>query len=151
MGCEVHALDIVPEALARVHDCATTHLSADELAPASIDLALSHWVAPHMSADALAAQIAAVVKALRPGRLFALHYNEPDGKDPREPLDPVGWPAREFHSHGRRLEVELFQNSQIHFSVTHLNLRQVRKVTRAAPDPIGSTSYLHETLLNWER
>jgi hypothetical protein len=90
MGCETHALDIVPEALARVHDCATPHLSADELPAGSIDLALSHWVAPHMDAEALRAQITGVVKALRPQRIFAMHFNESTGPDPREPLDTVG-------------------------------------------------------------
>lgn len=76
-GCLVSALDISPLALAKVADVIQAGYLAEalqELPAAAFDLALSFLVAQHMDHAALAAQLAAVGRALKPGGLFALQY-----------------------------------------------------------------------------
>ena len=97
LGCKVSALDIAPAAVAKVAGFAKGYLPGQELPAGGFDLALSHWVTPHMPPAALAAQVKQVVPALKSGGVFALHFNEPlgwkDGQDPRA----KGWgEARRF-------------------------------------------------------
>jgi len=88
-GCEPHALDIAPAALARATAAKATYLDGAPLPADTFDLALSHWVSPHQPPTVLEAQIAAVVPALKRSGLFALHYNGPFNwpgeRDPRQP------------------------------------------------------------------
>jgi SAM-dependent methyltransferase len=89
IGCEPHALDIAHAALARATAAKAAYLDGAPLPAGTFDLALSHWVSPHQPPTVLEAQIAAVVPALKPGGLFALHYNGPfnwpSERDPRQP------------------------------------------------------------------
>jgi hypothetical protein len=89
-GCRTSALDICGEALARVSAFAQGYLSPAALPACEFDLAMSHWVSPHMPADALAEQINGVVRSLLPTGVFALHFNEPTGDDPRAYGDEFG-------------------------------------------------------------
>jgi hypothetical protein len=80
-GCRCSALDICQEALNRVP--VPGYLSPALLPRSVFDLIVSYWVAPHLPADALQAQMAGVIPALKTGGIFALHFCEPTGPDPR--------------------------------------------------------------------
>jgi SAM-dependent methyltransferase len=84
-GCRVSAVDISEVALKRVEDVIVGYL-ADNLCSLPdrwFDVALSHLVAQHMYDDDLEAQMSAVMRALKPDGIFALHYAEPaDGTLP---------------------------------------------------------------------
>jgi len=88
-GCEPWAYDITAVALRRAPAAKGGFLDGDKLPANTFDLALSHWVSPHQPPTVLEAQIAAVVPALKPSGLFALHYNGPFNwpgeRDPRQP------------------------------------------------------------------
>lgn len=81
-GCIVHALDIAPAALARVADVAKGYLAdnLDSLPSNTFDLAVSHLVAQHMPNEALEAQMRAMMRALKPGGVFALQFLSPSEK-----------------------------------------------------------------------
>jgi SAM-dependent methyltransferase len=44
------------------------------------DLALSLWVTPHISLETLQVQVDNVLRTLKHGGIFAMHYNEPTGE-----------------------------------------------------------------------
>ncbi len=76
-GCEVSALDISRHALAKVATVIRAGYLAsalEELPPGAFDLALSFLVTQHIDDAALAAQLAAVVKSLKPGGLLAMQF-----------------------------------------------------------------------------
>lgn len=79
LGLQVSALDIAPEALARIEDCATPYLAPNfsTLPERSFDLALSHLVAQHMGHADLEDQARAVFRSLKSDGLFALQYVAP--------------------------------------------------------------------------
>lgn len=54
---------------------------ASQLPENAFDLALSLWVAPHMTDHDLEVQLREVVRSLKPGGIFALHYKEPLDED----------------------------------------------------------------------
>ncbi len=85
-GARVSVLDVAPAAIGKVAGFAKGYLPEDPMPPGVFDLALSHWVTPHMTEDALAAQFKQVVPALMPGGIFALQYCEPLGWT--KPNDP---------------------------------------------------------------
>lgn len=77
-GCKVSALDICPIALDRVRDVVQgTYLTADidRLPDACFDLAISHLVAQHMFDADLETQIRHVLRALKPGGVFAMQFS----------------------------------------------------------------------------
>ena len=79
LGCNVSALDVAPAAIAKVAGFADGYLPGDAMPAGRFDLALSHWVTPHMTEDALAAQFSQVIPALAKGGVFAVQYCEPLG------------------------------------------------------------------------
>ena len=86
----VSSLDISPEGLKRVADLGDTYLPGDPLPKDTFDLAISHWVSPHMMPADFAAQLANVVPALKKYGAFAVHYNEPLDRPKRQmPDDPI--------------------------------------------------------------
>lgn len=92
-GCHVSVLDISSVAIAKVAEFAQGYLADDLSALTSppalplncFDVALSHLVAQHMTDEDLTAQIHAVVRALKPTGLFALHF--PSYVNPAQPFD----------------------------------------------------------------
>lgn len=87
LGCDISALDIAPSALDRVKQFAKTFLPTDKLPINTFDLALSHWVTPHMTPIALQEQLNNVIPSLKNTGIFAMQFSEPDnwpnGVDPR--------------------------------------------------------------------
>jgi len=75
-GCLVSVLDISPVAIGKVAEFARGYLAEDlsSLSAAGFDIAFSHLVAQHMSDVDLAAQIAAVMRSLKPGGVFAIQF-----------------------------------------------------------------------------
>lgn len=83
-GLRVSALDIAPAALARVRDITERQFlpaQLNTLPPGYFDWALSHLVAQHMDDDALRAQIAAVLRSLKPGGTLAIQFADVPGAD----------------------------------------------------------------------
>jgi SAM-dependent methyltransferase len=81
-GCIVHALDISPEATAKVEDItAATYLASalDRLPANTFDVALSHLVAQHNLDEPLLAQMRAVIRSLKPSGIFAMQFSKPVG------------------------------------------------------------------------
>lgn len=74
----ISALDISKAALDKVADVATGYLAANlhALPSNTFDLALSHLVAQHMGNADLAAQLRHVIRSLKAGGIFAIHYVE---------------------------------------------------------------------------
>jgi len=53
-------------------------VSAPEALPTGwFDLALSHWVSPHVNKAGMTRQIREVIRSLKQDGVFAVHYNEP--------------------------------------------------------------------------
>lgn len=76
---EVWALDVAPAAGATVGDVAT-FVEAEpwpNLPVNYFDLAMSHYVAPHMSNHDLEAQLCAVIPSLKTDGVLAMSYKEP--------------------------------------------------------------------------
>lgn len=79
-GGLLYALDISGIARSKVAGIASTCSPEGlyQLKPQNaFDLALSCWVAPHMSASQVEEQIRAIIPALTSTGTFAIHYNEP--------------------------------------------------------------------------
>lgn len=83
-GCQVSVLDISEVALQRVANIAPGYLASnlDALPTGEFNLALSHLVAQHMYDNDLEAQMKAVIRSLKPGGFFALHYAAPADGSP---------------------------------------------------------------------
>jgi hypothetical protein len=77
---------VAPAAVGKVGAFARGFLPGDAMPAGEFDVAMSHWVTPHMTEEALAAQIKQVVPALKPGGVFAMQYCEPLGWT--KPNDP---------------------------------------------------------------
>jgi hypothetical protein len=77
----VWTLDIVQKSIAG----ATSRTDPASLPSDWFDLAMSLWVAPHMSDEGLAAQLRCVIQSLKRGGVFAIQYNEPT----------AGWDVRQ--------------------------------------------------------
>lgn len=71
------ALDISPLASRSIGDDVTFCAYAEQLPTSSIDLALSNYVAPHMSDHDLECQLKEVIRSLTPNGILAMHYKEP--------------------------------------------------------------------------
>ncbi|MGZ5435807.1 MAG: class I SAM-dependent methyltransferase [Pyrinomonadaceae bacterium] len=76
-GCQVHALDISPMALAKISNCVVkTWLPSqlEEIPSDTFDLAISHLVTQHMSDTLLDQQLREVVRSLNAGGVFAMQF-----------------------------------------------------------------------------
>lgn len=76
-GLNVYALDIAQAAIHKVADivCDSWLVSQLSFLPDDFfDLAISNLVAQHMSTEALAEQLKYVIKALKPGGIFAMQF-----------------------------------------------------------------------------
>ena len=76
-AAETWALDISPVAGARMPVGVRFVTDARELPSDHFDLAMSLWVAPHMTDHDVEEQLAEVIRSLKPTGIFALHYKEP--------------------------------------------------------------------------
>jgi SAM-dependent methyltransferase len=72
---DVWALDISPAA--QVPLCVPLVTSPEMLPVSWFDLALSHWVSPHVDDAGMDRQICGVIRSMKKGGLFTVHYNEP--------------------------------------------------------------------------
>jgi hypothetical protein len=124
------ALDICPEALRRVP--VPGYLDPRHLPGNAFDLALSYWVSPHMPAEALQAQLCGVIPALLPGGIFALHFNEPTGPDPRMSIPEV---------HAMIDARSTFAREQI-AAMARAAGGQVLRYVSETPDPARARNYL---------
>ena len=89
-GFDVHVLDICPEAFEIVKEYATGFYLADKIndIPHSIfDFATSHLVAQHMTDYDLQWQIAAILRGLKPGGIFAMQFANNTSREPDVPLN----------------------------------------------------------------
>lgn len=84
-GCSVWALDISQVAAAKMPANSNFTTNPKKLPTGYFDLAMSLWVAPHMSNHDLQEQLTEVIRSLTPSGLFAVHYKEP--MDSKAPLD----------------------------------------------------------------
>lgn len=73
----VWALDVSPVAGARMPEGARFVTSPGDLPRDTFDLAMSLWVAPHMSDRDLQDQLTGVLASLKRQGVFAVHYKEP--------------------------------------------------------------------------
>lgn len=71
------ALDVSPVAAARMPEGTRFITSPGDLPQDTFDLAMSLWVAPHMSDSDLQEQLNGVVASLKSQGTFAIHYKEP--------------------------------------------------------------------------
>lgn len=84
-GLDVHVLDICPEAFEVVKEYASGFYLADDLSKIprdTFDFAVSHLVAQHMTDYDLQWQIAAVLRGLKPDRLFAMQFANNTSREP---------------------------------------------------------------------
>lgn len=91
---DVWALDVSPVAAVRMPKQSHFVTEPRELPGDHFDLALSLWVAPHMSNRDLRVQLCEVVRSLKDTGVFALHYKEP--LDENVPLDNLEGHLDEF-------------------------------------------------------
>jgi len=82
---EVWALDVTEFAAKNLPSKVVFTTDAKELPNNHFDLALSLWVASHMSNHDLQLQFEGVIPSLKPNGIFAVHYKEP--LDASLPLD----------------------------------------------------------------
>lgn len=82
---EVWAIDISKVAARRMPRGVTFVQFPEQLPSNKFTLALSLWVAPHMSNHDLEVQIRHVVRSLVPNGVFAVHYKQPMNDD--DPID----------------------------------------------------------------
>lgn len=82
---KVHALDVTRNAAKSIPNDVPLTLDPRELPSDTFDLALSLWVAPHMTDHDLGVQLREVVRSLKPTGVLAMHYKEP--LDENAPLD----------------------------------------------------------------
>jgi hypothetical protein len=103
LGVRVSVLDVCPAAIGKVKSFAKGYLPDDPMPAGEFDLALSHWVSPHMTEPALAAQMRQVVPAMARGGIFALQFCEPLGWV--KPNDPQlhGMDEDKRHQYARSL------------------------------------------------
>ncbi len=90
----VWALDISHVAAVRMPKNSNFTTDPQKLPPNHFDLAMSLWVAPHMSNHDLQEQVTGVVRSLKPDGVFAVHYKEP--LDPNAQLDNREGASDEF-------------------------------------------------------
>jgi len=81
---DVRALDISPMASKNLEEIVLV-TNAEELPDSHFDLALSHYVAVHVSDHDLEVQLRNVIRSLKPSGIFAMHYKEP--LRPDQPVD----------------------------------------------------------------
>ncbi len=82
---EVWGLDVTPKASMNLPKSIKFTCNPKDLPKNHFDLALSLWVAPHISNHDLQEQLNSVVPSLKNDGVFAMHYKEPI--DPNLPLD----------------------------------------------------------------
>lgn len=75
----VFALDISENARLKLDQKVRFNTNVSQLPSNYFDLAMSLWVTPHISICDLQKQVTEVVRSLKDGGIFALHYNEPTG------------------------------------------------------------------------
>lgn len=96
---QIWALDVSEIAKVRMPLGAVFTTDPRDLPSDTFDLALSLWVAPHMSDHDLQVQLTEVIRALKPTGTFAIHYKEPlypdNLLDNREGADDEHLRARE--------------------------------------------------------
>ena len=73
----VWGLDVSPQARERMPEGANFTTDPEDLPSDYFDLALSLWVAPHMTNHDLQEQLCEVIQSLKPGGILAIHYKEP--------------------------------------------------------------------------
>lgn len=114
----VWALDIVDTARLKLNP--KVHFSFDYLLLPTdyFDLAMSLWVTPHISLDDLQVQSLHVIRSLKRGGLYAMHYNEPTGEI-SDKYDKVNI-FQAGSSHRTKEEIE----SVFVDRVTHIHIRE---------------------------
>jgi len=80
IAAKVWALDVSYLAKKKLGESIEFVTDPKRLGSDNFDLAMSLWVAPHMNNRDLRYQLGEVIRALKPGGTFAIHY--------KEPLDP---------------------------------------------------------------
>ncbi len=73
----VWALDVVEAAGRTVPEVVHFVIDPRQLPSTTFDLAMSLWVAPHMTNHDLETQLREVIRSLKPTGVLALHYKEP--------------------------------------------------------------------------
>jgi hypothetical protein len=80
-GAEVECLDVSVESKEHIPVGVPLHVDPTTLPENTFDLALSLWVAPHMTNHDLETQVREVVWSLKSSGVFCVHYKEPMDDD----------------------------------------------------------------------